>query len=120
MVNATSRQILNQFCNDRVNDATYDSKTKNFIVTDGIRIRIIEADQEIWSSKRIALDAIHDLKIEGRVLSGLAQVGFNAQDEEVGFEFDLDTREVKCSVDFSSWDNLLENSRKKRPWWKFW
>lgn len=118
MVNATSRQILNKFCNEFVYDVVYDSKTKNFIVTDGIRIRIIETNQEIWASKRIALDGIRDLKIEGRVISGLAEVGFKGEEEK--FTFNLDTREVKIAVDFCSWDNLLKNSRKTKPWWKFW
>ena len=113
LVNATNRQILNKFCNECVSDVVYDSKTENFIVTDGIRIRIIKADQEIWTSKRIALDGIRDLKIEGRIVSGLAEVGFKGEEEK--FTFNLDAREVKIAVDFSSWDDLLKNSRKTKP-----
>jgi hypothetical protein len=115
-VDATTRQLLNQFCNDLVTDVTYDSKTGSFIVTDGIRLRIIKSGQEIWASKRIALDGIHDLKIEGRIVSGLAEVGFKGEEEK--FTFDLDTREVKIAVDFSSWDELLRKSPGKKPWWK--
>jgi hypothetical protein len=112
LVNATNRLLINQFCNALVVDVVYDSKTKNFIVTDGIRIRIIESGQEIWASKRIALDGIRDLKIEGKIVSGLAEVGFKSEEEI--FTLDLETLEMKCAVDFSSWDNLLNNSRKTK------
>jgi hypothetical protein len=121
LVNATSRQLLNQFCNGLVDDITYDSKMGNFIVTDGIRVRIIESGQEIWTSKRIALDGICDLKIEGRIVSGLAYVGcVGFKGDEEKFTLDLDTREVKCAVDFSSWDNLLQKLPKKKTRRKFW
>jgi hypothetical protein len=118
LINATNRQIVDKFCNEFVYDVVYDSQNKNFVVTDGIRIRIIGAGHEIWASKRIALDGIRDLKFEGRIVSGLAEVGFKGEEEE--FTFNMDTREVKIAVDFSSWDALLKNSRKTKPWWKFW
>lgn len=111
LVDATNRKILNQFCKDNVHDVVYDSKSRYFILTDGIRIRIVESGQQIWASKRIALDGIRDLKIEGRIVSGLAEVGFKGEEET--FILDLETLKVKCAVDFSSWDNLLQNSRKK-------
>ena len=121
LVDATHRSLVNQFCNDRADEVVYDSKTGNFIVSDGIRLRIVEAGQEIWASKRIALDGIRDLRIEGRIVSGLAYTGYiGSKSEEEKFILDLDARDVKCAVDFSSWDNLLHNSRKKKPWWKFW
>ncbi len=112
LIDATNRSLSNQFCNDWADEIVYDSKTGNFIVSDGIRLRIIQAGKETWASKRIALAGIRELKIEGQMVSGLADVGQDNAEEK--FTLDLGTHEIKCAIDLSSWDNFWQNSRKKK------
>jgi hypothetical protein len=118
LIDATNRKVLNQFCEGFIHEVVYDAQENRFIITDGIRVRFIQSDKQVWASRRIALDGIRNLKIEGRILKGLAVVGFEGEEDE--FTLDLDCLEIKCSVDFSSWDNLLPNPSKKKSWWKFW
>ena len=121
LVDATNRKILNHFYGDQVCEGIYDQQSKCFIVADYVRLRLIESGKTIWASKRIALDGIRDLKIEGRTVSGLAYVGYvGFKGEEEKFTLDLDTRAVRCDVDLSSWDDVLQKPHKKIPWWKFW
>jgi len=112
LVDATNRKTLNFFYGDQVNDAIYDPLTKCFIIADCVRLRLVEAGERVWSSKRVALDGIRDLKLKGRVVSGLALVGFEGK--EKSFTFNLDTREVKCEADFSSWDKDFSSWENKQ------
>lgn len=119
LVDATKRDLLNYHFQEFTQDIAYDAQSSRFVVADCVRLSILDSGKVVWSSKRIALDGIRDLKVEGRVIRGLAVTGFEG--EESIFTFNLDTHEVKCPVDYSSWDNLLTNAKKKEPWWqKFW
>ena len=126
LVDATRRKLLNHHFEKFTQDVAYDSKTNRFIVADYVRLRLIEAGKVVWTSKRIALDGIRDLKIEGRVVRGLAMtdyLGADHHESESRFTFDLDTLEVSCPVDCSSWDGPPQRPAQTsttRPWWKFW
>lgn len=126
LVDATTRQLLNHHSEPFTQDIAYDAKTNRFIIADYVRLRVIDSGKVVWSSKRIALDGIRNLKIEGRLLNGLAMteyVGANHVESESSFTLDLDTLEVSCPVDLSSWDNLAvatKPTRISKPWWKFW
>ena len=111
LVDATNRKLLNHHFEESTRDVVFDAQTNRFIVADFVRLRILDSGKVVWASERIALDGIRDLKMEGRVVRGLAVTGFEG--EESVFTFNLDTFEVKCPVDFSSWDNLLNKSKKK-------
>jgi len=124
LVDATKRELVNHHFEKFTQDVAYDAKTNRFIVADYVRLRLIENGKVVFSSKRIALDGIRDLKIEGRLLKGFAMtdyVGADHEESESSFTFDLDTLEVRCPVDFSSWDTPpIQPPRQKRAWWKFW
>ncbi len=114
LVDATRRELLNQYLEPFVSDITYDPINNHFIAAD-VRIRIIEDSKQIWSSHRIAIDDIYDMKVEGRILTGTSSISFDELTED--FSFDLDTREFLSGPDFSSWDTP---ETEKKPWWKFW
>ncbi|OAM89725.1 hypothetical protein OH491_16730 [Termitidicoccus mucosus] len=116
LVDATRRQLLNQHIDAFVQDIAYDSKRNHFIAAD-VRLRIIEGGHEVWASKRVSIDDIHGLRVDGRVLSGTAVVGYEGEEEP--FSFDLDSREFLTGPDFSSWD-VPAPSAKPKPWWRFW
>jgi len=121
LVDATKRALLNHHFEPFTQDIAYDAKTNRFIIADYVRLRLIESGKVVFSSKRIALDGIRSLKLEGRLVVGLATTGYEG--EESGFTFDLDTLQVKCPVDFSSWDNprmQIPIPKQAKPWWKFW
>jgi len=123
LVDATKQELLNHHFEQFTQDVAYDSKTNRFIVADYVRLRLIEAGKVVFSSKRIALDGIRDLKIQGRLIRGLAVTGYEGEESE--FTFDIDKLEVKCPVDFSTWDNITAAKSKqtvveRKPWWKFW
>ena len=126
LVDATKRELLNHHSEPFTQDVAYDSKTNRFIIADCVRLRLVESGKVVWSSKRIALDGIRDLKIEGRLLKGLAMtdyVGADHTESESSFSLDLDTLEVNCPVDFSSWDaaaTATSPAKVSKPWWKFW
>jgi hypothetical protein len=111
LVDATNRKLLNHHFEDFTQDVVFDAQTNRFIVADFVRLRILDSGKVVWASERIALDGIRALKMEGRKVQGLAVTGFNG--EESVFTFDLDTLEVKCPVDYSSWDKVLDKSKKK-------
>jgi len=115
LVDATRRQLLNQHIDAFVQDIAYDSEKNHFIAAD-VRLRIIEDGREVWSSRRVSIDGIHGLTIAGRVLSGVAVVGYEG--EEGPFSFDLNSREFLSGPDFSDWD--VPAPQAKKPWWKFW
>jgi hypothetical protein len=125
LIDATNRTLLNHHFEPFTQDVAYDAKTNRFIIADYVRLRLVESGKVVFSSKRIALDGIRDLKIEGRLVKGLAMtdyVGANHRESESSFTFNLDTLEVNCPVDFSSWDDFAAVSKTKpsKPWWKFW
>lgn len=120
LLDASNRTLLNYHFEPFTQDIAYDPKTNRFIVADDIRLRFVESGKVVWSSPRIALDGLRNLKLQGRQIRGLAVTGFEGEESE--FTFDLDTLEIKCPVDFSSWDNMLSDSRPRqiKHWWKFW
>ena len=108
-------------------DVAYDPQSNRFVIADYVRLRLVESGKVVWTSKRIALDGIRDLKIEGRKIRGLAVTDYEGDDhreKESSFTFDMDTLEVNCPVDFSSWDDTpkkpFKNPPAKKTWWKFW
>ncbi len=112
LIDATNRKIINQFCEGLIHEVVFDAQKNYFVITDGIRIRFVQSGKQVWASRRIALDGIRNLNIEGRVLKGFAVVGYEGEEE---FTLNLETLEIRCVTDFSSWDNLLKNSRKAKP-----
>lgn len=116
LVDATKRQLLNQYCAPNLHDIAYDPKFNRFIVAD-VRLRIIENGVEVWASRRISLDGIHSMSIQNRTLSGTTVVGYEG--EEDCFAFDIDSREFISGPDFSSCD-ISNSESKKIGWWKFW
>jgi len=121
LVDATRKTLLNQHCEVYVQDIAYDP-IRNHLVAGDVRLRMIENGQEIWRSKRISTDGIYDMKIEGRVLSGMAVADYEGKEEP--FAFNLDSREFIYGPDLSQWDVPLASQKsaqgKSKPWWKFW
>ena len=94
LVDATKRTLLNRLIEDYVHDVAYDPFRNQFIAGDTC-LRMIEDGRDFWASARFAADGIHSLCIMGRILSGIAVVGYEG--EEARFEFDLDAREFVVS-----------------------
>ena len=127
LLDATNRKLLNYHFQQFAQDVAYDPQSNRFVIADFVRLRLVESGKVVWTSKRIALDGIRDLKIEGRKIRGLAVTNYEGDDhheKESSFTFDMDTLEVNCPVDFSSWDDtpkkLFKNPPAKKTWWKFW
>jgi hypothetical protein len=126
VVDATKRQLLNHHTEPYTQDVAYDATRNRFIVADYVRLRLIESGKVVFSSKRIALDGIRNLRIEGRLIYGLAMtdyVGRDHREQESEFTFNLDTLEVKCPIDLSAWDDLPVKTSSVKPvksCWKFW
>ena len=108
LIDATTRKLVNQYCEQNIRDAAYDGEKNLLIVADWTYLRWIQAGKEIFE-KRIAVDGIRDLKIEERILSGLAVINYGG--EEQRFKFDLDKLKIL------SWEKLPKNSLKAKSWW---
>jgi len=104
LVNATTRTLLNHYFAPYVTDIAYDSVRDEFIGGD-VFLRIIRDNEQIWRSNRIASDGINHMKIDGRILYGMAVTGL--QGEEEPFEFDLDHRSFRLRPHYSPWDGGL-------------
>ena len=115
LIDATKKTLLNQYAEPFVSDIAYDPQNNHFIAAD-VRLRIIENSKQIWYSKRVSIDEIYGLKVEGRLLSGISISGYEGEEEP--FSFDLDSREFKSGPDFSSCDEPIKE--EKKPWWRFW
>lgn len=116
LIDGTHRTLLNQHFAAYAEDIAFDPKKNQFIAGD-VRLRIVENGREIWTSRRISIEGIFNMKVTGRVLSGIAVV--SAEGEEEPFAFDLDFREFLHGPDFSSWD-ISSTPPKPKSWWKFW
>ncbi|MFT3870784.1 MAG: hypothetical protein QM715_20215 [Nibricoccus sp.] len=116
LVDATRRTVLNQYVATYAEDIAFDPKKNQFIAGD-VRLRIVENGREIWTSRRISVEGIYNMKVTDRVLSGIAVVGTGGEEEP--FAFDLDKREFLRGPDFSSWD-VPSEPKKPKAWWKFW
>jgi len=101
LLNATHRRLLNHYFDPFIEDIVFDPETGHFIAA-ATDIRIIQNGEPIWTSHRIALDGISDLKIAGRTLTGLAIVGYDEETES--FVLNLKTRKfIKASIRFAGW-----------------
>ena len=113
LVNATSRKLINQYQYDRAQEIIYDNKRKLFILADNADLHWAEFSGKILFSRRISLDGISSLRIEGSVLSGMAALDYEASDKR--FTFDLDELKIL------DWETIpTKTSRNKKSWWKFW
>jgi hypothetical protein len=113
LVDATERKLVNQYSNRNACDITYDQNRQSLIVADYTQLHWIEFGDKVLFSRKIAVDGIRDLKIEGNVLSGFATSNYGGEEER--FRFDLD------SLKILSWEKVsLKISHNKKPWWKFW
>jgi hypothetical protein len=112
LVDATNRKLVSQYCEQKARDITYDSKRKLLIVADYTQLHWIEFGNKILFSRKIAVDGIRDLKIDGNILSGLAISNYGG--EEKRFRFDLEALKIL------GWEKASSrNSRSKKSWWKF-
>src|ERR1017187_799816 len=113
LVDATERKLVNQYSNRNAHELIYDQKRQSMIVADYTQLHWIEFGNKLLFSRKIAVDGIRDLRIEGNVLSGLASSNYG--DEEKRFRFDLD------SLKILGWEKVSSGIfRSKKPWWKFW
>lgn len=97
-MNATSRQLLNHHGGEFTRDVVYDPLTNRFITADYTRLHLIESGRIIFSSERIALDGIRDLKIQGRLIRGLAVTDYDKESHEElesAFTFNIDTQAIE-------------------------
>ena len=123
VLDATRSVVLNESFDDLAKATLYHPQWNYFITTDGLRINITSYNQTRWSTPRIALDGISNLKLEYRTVHGLAVTGFNGEQEP--FTLDLISHKVTCATDYSTWDNDAAEARHahprhKKPWWQFW
>ena len=112
LVDATKRELINQYCDDLAQDVAYDGQRKLLIVARWTQLRWVEFGGKILFDREIAVDGIRDLKIEGHILSGLAISNYGG--EEKRFRFDLEKLKILSWEEVSS-----KNSSSKKPWWKF-
>jgi hypothetical protein len=112
LVDATNRKLINVYQNNNALDVTYDDKRKTLIVADYTHLHWVEFGGKTLISRRISVDGIRELMIEGNILSGL---GFpNYGSEEKRFAFDLDKLKIL------GWEKLSSsNPHRKKFWWKF-
>jgi hypothetical protein len=112
LVDATNRKLVNQYCDHNTRDIIYDHKRKLLIVADYTELHWIEFENKILFSRKIAVDGIRDLKIEGNVLTGLAILDYGGKEKR--FRFDLDTLKIL------GWEKVSsKTSDNKKSWWKF-
>ncbi len=90
VLDATHRKLITHYLSPWIQAVAFDPQTNDFIAAD-TDLRIIHDGKEVWRSHRVSIDWIHSLRIEGRLLHGMAIVGY--QDEEAPFIFDLNVRE---------------------------
>jgi hypothetical protein len=104
IIDATTRKLIRQYRDENVLDMAYDVQ-KNLLITAGYtKLRWIDHENKVLTVKDIAVDGIRDLKIEGRILSGLTYKDYGDEKEQ-RFCLDLDK---------------LKILRWEKPWWKFW
>lgn len=64
------------------------------IMTDGFHVRMVGSAGELWCSPRISWDGIKDLKLNNKLLTGLAYDPRRDQDDWTPFTVDIATRKI--------------------------
>jgi hypothetical protein len=93
VVDATNRQLLTQCLDEKYQDIAYDWQNGRLIAADYHRLHFIEGGKKVWSSTKISVDGIRDLKMNGRLITGLGVFAYGGPEKE--FTFYVDTRKVK-------------------------
>jgi hypothetical protein len=115
LVNATHRKLIHEYQNDNALDITYDAKRKTLIVADHTDLHWVQFGGRTLFSRKISVDGIRELMIEGNILSGLGYANYDG--EEKRFTFDLDQLKI------IGWEKLPSGNPHgsgKKFWWKFW
>jgi len=111
---ATRREIVFQYGDEFLQDIIYDTERSLIITAHYTRLCWVNHEGKTLEERHIAVDGIRDLKIAGRVLTGLAYRDYGSEKEE---RFWLDLDELKIL----RWEKMPSNDRGlKKPWWKFW
>lgn len=97
LVDATRRQLLDHYTRERTQEVILDCQTRRFIAAD-THLRIIEGGREIWTSPRIALNRIENLRLQGRILTGQS-AAIPGYEKSKPFALDLDTHELLPNPD---------------------
>ena len=101
-VDATKRELVNKYCDENAQDVAYDYQRKLLIIAHWTQLRWVDFAGKVFFSHKIAVDGIRDLKIDGRILSGLASADYGG--EEKKFRFDLEKLEIL------GWENFSQKS----------
>ena len=113
LIDATSRKLAGQYREKNACDITYDCQKNLLITADYTCLHWVNFEGKIFATKKISVDGIHDLKIDDRVLSGLAYRNYDGGKQK--FRFDLDKLEIL------GWEQIpSKDSSNKKSWWKFW
>jgi hypothetical protein len=104
IIDATARKLVWQYSKENVLDIIYDVQKNLLITADYTKLHWIDQENKVLAVKDVAVDGIRELKIEGRILSGLAYRNYGDEKEQ---RFWLDLDEIKIL-------------RWEKPWWKFW
>lgn len=113
LVDATNRELISEYHNDNALEIIYDDKRKSFIIADYTDLHWVEFGGKVLFSRRISVDGIRDLKIEGSILTGLAFSNYGGAEKR--FTFDLEKLKIL------GWQKVASKlALNKKPWWKFW
>ncbi len=104
VIDATIRKLVWRYSEEDVLEMVYDVPKNLLIAADYTKLHWIDRENKVLAVKDVAVDGIRDLKIEGRILSGLAYRNYGDEKEQ-RFWLDLDK---------------LKILRWEKPWWKFW
>ena len=112
LVDATNQKLISNFKDNNIHESIFDDKRKLIIGADYTELYWIDLNGRVLFSRKISVDGIYCLKIEGNVLSGEA---YRNYEKLQNFWFDLDKLEI------INWEETTSaSSQKKKPWWKFW
>lgn len=81
------------------------------ILHDSIRLTIFETSGAHWSTRRISLDGIKELTVEGNLVRGIAYEPTPESEDWVEFVLDLEQRIVTGGRNFQ-----YEIEEAKKPW----
>ena len=88
-----------------------------------VDITVVEKNGDHWHTERISWDGLKDLKIEGKMLTGLSYDPMNRHEEWVKFALDIETKKViggsYRQYEFKPVGENVMSVHKKRNWLKF-
>ena len=97
-VNPNTRKIVARTEWDDIQGILYNEASGKFVVTDGLRLAVLNEEGVVWSGERISIDGINLIEQDGVVVKGVLN---DLSTNGCNFTFNIEKKELEAAWVFS-------------------